>query len=165
MRSYVSAIAGGPEDLATRYRCTVCQFAASYTGTFATGSSACPRTWSAPFSPIIMVGAFRLPVVMVCIMDESITRTLSTPITRHAGSTTDCGSSGRPMKAKRKRQLLPWRRPGAASLSRLVLLWPWSGPGYGPCEPLLYLVSDHHWFCRYIGGAGIPAPWGRYNSI
>jgi len=65
------------------HRCAVCQFAATYTGTFAAGSSARPRTWSAPFSPIMMVGAFRLPVVIVGMIEESITRSPSTPITRH----------------------------------------------------------------------------------
>ena len=46
----------------------------------------------------MMVGAFRLPVVIVGMIEESITRSPSTPITRHAGSTTACGSSGRPIR-------------------------------------------------------------------
>src|SRR4029077_5036210 len=81
-----------------RHRCAVCQFAATYTGTFAAGSSARPRTWSAPFSPIMIVGAFRLPVVIIGMIEESITRRPSTPITRHAGSTTARGSSDRPIR-------------------------------------------------------------------
>ena len=56
-----------------------------------------PRMWSAPFSPIMIVGAFRLPVVTDGITDESTTRRFSSPRTRSSGSTTAIGSSSRPI--------------------------------------------------------------------
>ena len=50
---------------------------------------------SAAFSPIMMVGALRLPVVIEGMIEASTTRSASTPITRVCGSTTASGSLAR----------------------------------------------------------------------
>ena len=47
--------------------------------------------WSAAFSPIMIVGALRLPVVTEGMIEESTTRRPSMPITRVYGSTTAIG--------------------------------------------------------------------------
>lgn len=46
------------------------------------------RIMSAPFSPIIIDGACVLPLMMLGMMDESMTRSPSSPWTRSCGSTT-----------------------------------------------------------------------------
>src|SRR5665213_72189 len=51
-------------------------------------SGSLPRIWSAAFSPIMIVGALRFPLVICGMMDESTTRKFAVPITRHCGSTT-----------------------------------------------------------------------------
>ena len=45
----------------------------------------------------MMVGAFRLPVVIEGMIEESTTRNASTPMTRVCGSTTACGSVALPI--------------------------------------------------------------------
>src|SRR5690606_35493225 len=62
------------------------------------GSGARPRMWSATFSPTMIEGALRLPLVIRGKTEESATRRPSTPITRHSGSTTAIRSSARPMR-------------------------------------------------------------------
>ena len=52
---------------------------------------------SAAFSPIMIVGALRLPLVIEGMIEESTTRSASTPITRVSGSTTANGSAGDPI--------------------------------------------------------------------
>ena len=52
---------------------------------------------SAAFSASMIVGAFRLPLVIEGMIDESTTRSASTPITRVSGSTTAKGSAGDPI--------------------------------------------------------------------
>src|SRR5262249_834413 len=52
------------------------------------GSGVRPRMWSAAFSPVMIEGALRLPLVTRGKIEESATRRPSTPITRHSGSTT-----------------------------------------------------------------------------
>ena len=53
--------------------------------------------WSAAFSAIMMVGALRLPVVIDGMIEESTTRSPSTPITRVSGSTTAMRIAARPI--------------------------------------------------------------------
>ena len=53
--------------------------------------------WSAAFSASMMVGALRLPVVIEGMMEESTTRSASSPMTRASGSTTAFGSDGAPI--------------------------------------------------------------------
>ena len=55
------------------------------------GSGARPRMWSAAFSPTMIEGALRLPLVICGKIELSATRSPSTPITRHSGSTTAPG--------------------------------------------------------------------------
>lgn len=47
---------------------------------------------SAPFSPIIIVGPFVLPLMSTGMIEESITLKPFTPHTRNSGSTTDMSS-------------------------------------------------------------------------
>src|SRR3954452_4657863 len=61
------------------------------------GSGVRPRMWSAAFSPVMIDGALRLPLVTRGKIEESATRNPSTPITRHSGSTTLMTSSARPI--------------------------------------------------------------------
>ena len=63
----------------------------------AEGLAAARSIISAHFSPIMMVGPFRLPLVTCGMMEESATRRASMPITRHSGSTTAIGSSTAPI--------------------------------------------------------------------
>ena len=51
------------------------------------------------FSPVMMMGVFRLPLVVRGKMLLSASRSPSTPITRHSGSTTASGSSLLPIRA------------------------------------------------------------------
>lgn len=52
---------------------------------------------SAPFSPIIIVGALVLPLTIVGIIDASITLKPDMPYTRNRGSTTAFGSDAGPI--------------------------------------------------------------------
>lgn len=52
---------------------------------------------SAAFSAIMMVGAFRLPLTMLGMMEASTTRSRSRPKTRVSESTTAIGSDGEPI--------------------------------------------------------------------
>ena len=61
------------------------------------GGRARPRMRSAPFSPTMIEGPLRLPLGMLGKIELSTTLSLSTPITRHSGSTTAIGSSARPI--------------------------------------------------------------------
>ena len=56
------------------------------------GSASCPRIISAIFSPIIIVVAFKFPVIICGIIDASTTRRPSNPCTRPSPSTTDISS-------------------------------------------------------------------------
>src|SRR5882762_5225403 len=47
-----------------------------------------PRMWSDAFSPVMIDGALRLPLVTRGKIEESATRRPSMPMTRHSGSTT-----------------------------------------------------------------------------
>jgi len=68
-------------------------------GSWFDGASACfPSMWSLAFSPIMMVGPFRLPLVTCGMMDESATRKASMPITRASA-------------VRRRRSEIVWRRP------------------------------------------------------
>ena len=55
--------------------------------------------WSAAFSPAMIDGALRLPLVTRGKIELSATRKASTPMTRHSGSTTAPESSARPRRA------------------------------------------------------------------
>jgi hypothetical protein len=63
----------------TSYRCAVSQSFATYTGTSARGSGGRPRIRSAAFSASMIVGAFRLPLTMLGMIEASTTRRPSTP--------------------------------------------------------------------------------------
>ncbi len=52
---------------------------------------------SAAFSASMIVGALRLPVVIDGMIEESTTRSASTPITRVSGSTTATRSAAGPI--------------------------------------------------------------------
>lgn len=52
---------------------------------------------SAAFSAIMMVGAFRLPLTMLGMMEASTTRSCSRPKTRVSELTTAVGSEGEPI--------------------------------------------------------------------
>src|SRR3546814_8716522 len=69
-------------------RCRSRHSGAIHTGRLAGASGGRPRMMSDAFSPTMMVGALRLPLVMVGNTELSTTRNPSTPITRSAGSTT-----------------------------------------------------------------------------
>ena len=73
------------------------QFCASWYGALEANSGAISRMMSAAFSPIMIVGALRFPVVIDGMIEESTTLSPSTPMTRVSGSTTAIGSSGAPI--------------------------------------------------------------------
>ncbi len=88
--------------------------------------------WSAAFSPSMIVGAFRLPLVMRGNTELSTTRSPSTPITRHSGSTTASGSDAAPMRALPQgwKALSAWSRMKASIASS-----PWTAaPGWISCR-------------------------------
>ena len=80
------------------YLWSVCQLGCR-NGTSLTGArELLPKIWSAAFSPIIIDGAFRLPLVIRGNRDESAQNRFSVPMTRQSGLTTASGSSGDPIR-------------------------------------------------------------------
>ena len=61
---------GAPCWFRYRYRCRSRQPCASFTGAFDAGSGSRPRIMSAAFSPIMIVGALRLPEVIDGMIEE-----------------------------------------------------------------------------------------------
>jgi len=85
-----------PELVPSADRC-VASVGGWYTGTPGSTRGRRPLMMSAAFSAIMMVGAFRLPLTMLGMMEESTTRSRSSPRTRTLESTTAVGSDGEPI--------------------------------------------------------------------
>ena len=77
--------------------CFSCHSGAIQTGTFCSLSIGFPRIRSDARSATMMVGAFKFPFGMVGKTEESTTRRLSMPRTRHSSSSTAIGSSSAPI--------------------------------------------------------------------